>query len=522
MRTRLLVSLALATYCFLNTWVELAEGGNSYYARHDPRTAVVLPVVGCELLVAALILVVWRALRAYKDRPLPHLCSLALCLAPAGITSVALLRASPVDLRPLVRNPLFWPAALIVAVVPMAFALWRPRRASSMVRTLVLYSWPVLIVILVQAGRLGLQHPGRAFDDGPSASTLATTPQVRVIWIVFDELSRKIAFDERPAGLRLPEFDRLRSESFDASAAAPPGAATRICMPSLILGQTVAEANPVGPTELRMRLRNQTAYFTWRDRPNVFDSARALGYNTAVAGWFHPYGRVLNHSLTRCYWVAEWINSGAEEPMRQATLIENMWLRMRLQFATLPLVGHLPGVFPGIYARRAKIERMQYLMTHAMELATDPSMGLVLVHLSVPHPPPIYSRSLDAMAPNRRNSYLDSIALCDKIVGQLRRNMEERGLWEKSAVLVSADHGWRNTWRGNSEWAPEDEALPRKGTMGVPFILKMPGQSAPMSFATPFNTVVTRAVITGILERKLTRADQLPAMLEKENETISQ
>src|SRR2546425_7901138 len=39
-------------------------------------------------------------------------------------------------------------------------------------------------------------------------------------------------------------------------------------------------------------------------RSNLFRRARALGYDTALIGWYHPYCRVLGSDLTRCYWEA--------------------------------------------------------------------------------------------------------------------------------------------------------------------------------------------------------------------------
>ena len=51
MLLRLLVCLSFATFCFLNTWVELASGEGAYLARYDPLPAVVIPVLCLQLLV---------------------------------------------------------------------------------------------------------------------------------------------------------------------------------------------------------------------------------------------------------------------------------------------------------------------------------------------------------------------------------------------------------------------------------------------------------------------------------------
>ncbi len=113
-----------------------------------------------------------------------------------------------------------------------------------------------------------------------------------MVWIIFDELSQTIAFGNRPPGLSLPNLDRLKQESFYATAAEPPAATTLASLPSLIVGQKVLEAASEGPRDLLLKLESKPGAVPWSSLPNVFDSARDLGFNTALVGWYHPYGRV--------------------------------------------------------------------------------------------------------------------------------------------------------------------------------------------------------------------------------------
>jgi hypothetical protein len=508
----LLVCSAFATFCFLNTWVELGEGKASYFARFDPRRTVALPVICCEAILVVPMLTVWGVFRRRRHGALPHILFLGSCAAPVGISSVAMLRLVPFDLVPVVRHRLFWPLALAGLLIPAAWALYRPRSASRAARIILLYSCPVLVVVLVQAARVGLSHPGSEYQDGTFAPKLSTIPPVRVFWVVFDELSEELAFEGRPPNLQLPNFDRLRAESFFATAAEPPGSSTDVCMPSLILGEKVTEANPLGPADQEMRIGQGT--IGWRSRSNVFDTARSMGYNTALVGWFHPYGRLLSQSLTEAYWTASWMSSGVEEPSEPGSLLAGMESRVGLQVASLPLVGHLPGFFPGRWARRARITRLGYLLARAEQVAGDISIGLVLVHLPVPHPPPVYNRDRGAMDPDGKNSYLDSLALADRVLGRLREKIDAAPA--KTVLLVSADHGWRPlAWRGSPEWTPEDESLPREGTLNVPFILHMPGQQSPAVYERPFQTTATRDIVTQILDGRLTEAGQVAASIEQ-------
>jgi membrane-anchored protein YejM (alkaline phosphatase superfamily) len=116
---------------------------------------------------------------------------------------------------------------------------------------------------------------------------------------------------------------------------------------------------------------------------------------------------------------------------------------------------------------------------------------------------------------DKPGSYLDSVALVDRELGMLRRAIEEAGQWDRTAILVSSDHGWRtSTWRGGTTWTAEDEAVAHQDTSGVPFVLKLPGQKTGLAFGKSFNTVLTRQVITAILNGQLSDPAAVPAFIE--------
>lgn len=520
MLRRFATCLAFATWCFLNTWVEFAETDSTYFSRYDPIRAVVIPVVSWEILLAGVLLCGWEFCRrrGFTRWWLLHLLFLASCFVPLGIGAVAAMRAAPFDLIPVVRRPWFWPAVLVVAAVPLGFAVLRPYKASRWMRACFLWSWPVLLIVMIQAGRMTLlRYPAASYQDRALATSLKSSPKrIRVVWIIFDELSQAIAFGKRPDGMQLPNLDHLKAESFYASSARAPANATELSMPSLILGEQVVAVSPRGPDSLYLRANSRKEAFAWSAAPNVFDKARESGFNTAVVGWFHPYCRVLNRSLTKCYWTAGWLNSGIEEPSTPQSLSDAMWYRARLQFATLPLVGHLPGVFPGTCQRQEKILRFSYLLDRALEIVADPAIGLALIHLPIPHPPAINSRYGRGLIAQGRNGYLDSVALVDETLGLLRRRMEQAGFWDATAILLSADHGWRTyLWRGDPDWTADDEAASHDDASGVPFLLKLPGQTSGVFYSKPFRTVVTSRLIAEILSGRLMDPGAIPNAVER-------
>jgi hypothetical protein len=301
---RFMICLAFATWCFLNTWVEYAEGNVAYFVRHEPIRAVVIPIVCLEIILTLGMFSVWEFCRHRRlNRALPlHFLFLALCFLPLGIASIAALRVLPFNVTTMMHNPLFWPGVLIFGVVALGLVCLRPRSASGLMLSILLYSWPVLILVLVQAARgTLLKYPHRSYADGASAVPYDSRPaSTRAVWIIFDELSETIVYGNRPPDLELPNFDKLKEVSFYASSAESPADSTEISMPSLILGEQVLVASPQGPDDLRVRTASHTEPSAWSAMPNVFDTARDLGINTALVGWFHPYGRLINRCLTRC------------------------------------------------------------------------------------------------------------------------------------------------------------------------------------------------------------------------------
>lgn len=106
--------------------------------------------------------------------------------------------------------------------------------------------------------------------------------------------------------------------------------------------------------------------------------------------------------------------------------------------------------------------------------------------------------------------YLDNVALADQSLGAVRRAMEAAGQWDRTAVIISADHGWRTyLWRGDPDWSSGEEAASHGRTMGVPFLVKLPNQTVEFPYESRFDTVLTRRIIEGILAGRLRAAVQL-------------
>src|SRR3954447_7786266 len=129
----------------------------------------------------------------------------------------------------------------VVLAIVAALLLFRPRIYDYCVRiTAVVLAAGGIAVLLVVLPKLVMA----CFSHGPQEQAGFTRPvsnrwrpgQTRVVWIVFDELSYRQAFERPQPGIDLPAFTRLAAESITFSELSPVGYETERILPSLISG----------------------------------------------------------------------------------------------------------------------------------------------------------------------------------------------------------------------------------------------------------------------------------------------
>jgi arylsulfatase A-like enzyme len=320
------------------------------------------------------------------------------------------------------------------------------------------------------------------------------------VWIIFDELDQRLAFEQRPATVAMPEFDKLRGSALYATAAYSPTSGTLSALPSLITGKLVASARPVGPGDLRIMYADpgDTNEVRWSEEPNVFSRARALGIDSALIGWYHPYCRELTRDLTSCWWTA--MPFQADSVGRTTTEAVPKYLRSLFETSLLSPFGQS-------LSTREAAERFQALFAEARRAVANPSFGLVFLHLQVPHAPHAYSRhNRDFTLSNAPvTGYLDSLALADIALGELRHAMEESSLWDSTTVLVSSDHSYRTAV----------SLFNHKIDRRVPFLLKMSGQNSGQVYTQKFNTVVSADLVLSILRNEVTSLEEATARVDR-------
>jgi hypothetical protein len=504
----LAIGLSLANICFLRVWSDMLTYSQSsaFWMKHPPTPveffAAILNVmiVGCVLGLGVNYLRRTLSKRAMLWTRRAFLLSLAIPL-----NAIRTVLANQPYLQDYLRSGLFdlmgqrGVLLLTIGLVLVALILvtfWA-RPLSHIAAGVFLALFPFVPIVLVQAA-LGIsKYNPTPFRDKQLAKALPVKEGApRVIWIIFDETDYRIAFVDRNPTLQLPELDRLRGEALFATHAQPPGPQTPVSMPGYVTGRQVSDSNPIRPDELMLRYKGTETVVPWSEQPNVFQKARQSGFNTAVVGWFHPYCRVINSGLVACDWwqMAMQYNSMGE------TIGELMPNQARSLFETT-----LFSAFGQSLSTQQHVRTYHQMLARARQAVVDRNLGLTLIHLPVPHAPHAYDRSTGQFT--RRNSpieaYVDSLALVDRTVADLRRTMEQAGMWDGTTVLISSDHGYRGA-----------EVLDGKKDSRIPFILKLAGQKQGRDYSPEFNTIVTSDLLLSILRGELQTPEAVSSWLD--------
>lgn len=473
-RREFLICLSLANLCFLGAWQKLGKISHAdilYYRKAPPDweltaalALVVMAVAWAGLLAGRLLLRIGSPGALHVRRFL----FLAGCIAAA----------EGVRAYPLVQKSIAGKFLLAGEIAVLLSAVFWSRIPARAAMAAVFVLWPLYFLLI--GHQLAAILRAENFTDRRHAGPLRkpSTNPVRAVWLIFDEFDQRLAFDRRPARLRLANLDRLRQTSIWGRATTP-GPETITSIPGLLLGRQVLKAHESGSDNLILTLPGGAGMSAWGGAPNLFTRARAKGLRTGVVGWYHPYCRVLGEAADFCHW-EEYLGREAaawDFPFRSLSLLQKTWSVAARQVSMYPAVsGALSAPLPGSleHHRRIATELFQRIRETALEALANPDLDVVFVHWPIPHPPGVLRESLETADPG----YLDNLELTDWTVGEVRETLEARGMWERTLLMVTSDHSLRpELWNSSGFLTEEDMAAAGEQQDAlVPFLLKMPGQ----------------------------------------------
>ncbi len=482
-----IVAVSLANLCFVGVWYRLFSNlAFDFFNSIPVNQPTLLALLANILGLAAVFWLVLRAWRRWQNQwfhLIVHLLFFAVLLATMLVRLQMHMKASLISL-------LQQPAGVFVAAVVVALILWKHRWIARTAAILVAILSPLAIYTLAKIVFLSLGvfvHPPAPPDlFHPAPFRPVREGQPRVVWIIFDEADYRMIFAQRPAGLELPEFDRWLGESLSADNANSPTDSTVTSIPSLILGYRVSKAILTNSDDMAVQFVITNVTYWCSQRSSVFSSAREMGVNTAMVGWYLPYSKLFGKDLNYCSW--------RPFPIYQRTRALTFGAAMHQQIRCL--TGTLQ-------IRQDVVTMYQQSLAESLSLVTNQNYGLIFLHLFPPHYPGIYLRDKDRLTARKMDTvtgYFNNLALADQTLGKLSQALKASGEWDTTWFIVSADHSWRDS-----------RVYDDQRDYRVPFLVNPPGPNGPVVYSGAFNTVATRSLIEAILRGEITNRTEAVA-----------
>ena len=386
------------------------------------------------------------------------------------------------------EETLLFSAMLLVALALLAGLIFFLN--EHLIRA-VLIGLPVGAIILLNviAAVLVLGKTSFVVEKGALATRFAEIPQNRVVWIIFDEADYRLLFENRPDGLVLPNFDKLRRSGLEASQAVPRGRSTIVTIPALIHGRPISSASFQERGLVLTSAETNSAWF-WQDKESIFEELRMKGLNAAALGQeFIPYCRIMHRVLNQCWEMGRNWEPGSDF---FHTRIDDFLLRLA---AYIPVLNR--KLRPELFDSGITYE---HFLSGTLSAISDRTLALTYIHWNVPHTPYIWDRRSKSYinATEKPSRYFDNAAYADMLLGQVVGHISKSGLADRTALIISSDHSWRRSAKQH------DGILDFR----VPFIVNFPGQSRPIDFSEPFDTIVTRKLVAEILKGDVNTAEQ--------------
>lgn len=500
LRRDLLVSLSIANLMFLKLWLKILpyDPGSNFFKPFSPLNTYLAAMLNVVLWGGLLFLLV-RVSR--KRAALFPWIVLAVFLATSltvcyGVGVAFISYAKFVFLFGAHGARGFSVFCWFAGVLLVLLLVRHRQRLARCYAVLPLIFAPYLLVTFGQSC-LALWRLEPAAQFHPHAVTPPRALQnplgTRVVWIIFDETDYRLCFGNRPSFLALPEFDRFRSTALFATRAYSPNDNTQTSLPSLLTGIPLERTVPVGARRLDLVHAGTRARSDFGGADSIFRQVKARGGSTALLGWFIPYGRTMRDlDLCRDYPRYNFYTSDR---------FSDVFLRQQREVVDMRFIP-----FNNTLLADNQMQIVTRMRADVSSVVKENDASFMFLHYSLPHSPNIYDRHTGRLGFNRNKGtgYFDNVALADRCLGELRKSMEDKGVWDSSLVVISSDHHWRtNTYDG------------RLDKQHVPFMVKFPHQARTLTFTGKFNTILTKEMILNVLDKKIESPEEAEKWLDR-------
>lgn len=497
MMKRMAQAWAFAAILLLPNYIDLTSGAGDARMRSPvPLTGVALAHLTDMAIVALIFLGLLSLLRRLAIWPQVGWMLMAI-LPP-------LLLERNLDVIPYDVPGLAVSAAGLVWTGLLVYLVWKQPRFAAQVRNAgssLLAGFAVFALVMTfQLVRATFWRPGPQSFTHPIRAAVPKKP--RLVWILFDELAYQPTFEARDATLKLPNLDRLREESTLYTDMTPIAYRTTRAVPSLMLGQRVTDVEYTAQNQYLVQINDGSKWKPFDRDATLFAMAQREGLTTSIVGWYVAYCPIFLGIATDCYWA----NEDAQDrgpTSTSASFAENVWfpLRILVEKAVAP---RRAWADIAKWDAAGHEEAVKDLAHQALQTVASSQEDIIYLHLPVPHPPAVWDRRTGRYALG--GSYLDSLDLSDRLLGQLLDVLEAQPRWAETMLIVQGDHSWRTQmWRPLPGWSAEDERASHGGRWEPRPVLLIhaAGQESPQAVTTPTSVMYVHDAVANDIQTAL-------------------
>jgi len=335
------------------------------------------------------------------------------------------------------------------------------------------------------------------------AAAWATTPQAPrqhplLVWIIFDELSYDQVFEHRARDLQMPNFDILRSQSTVFTNTQPAGYHTVKIIPSLLTGKIVDGIRYNFHNRLWVHHESRSGWQPIDGAQTVFGDAEKAGWRTAAVGWYNPYCSLYGDAIQNCFWTNHDMFDGLMT--QRARLATNIYTPLKQVVREMKSPARADRDLCTFDVRQ-RYQTETDLQLHALQLLHTDQADFVFLHFAIPHSPNIWSRIHDDYTQYCDSSYLDNLALTDRVLGQVLDTLKASPRWNSTTLIVEGDHSWRiDAWNWLPAWTQEDDAASRGVFDTRPALLvHQAGQTQSQSIGSAWPLIQIHGVVEQVL-----------------------
>jgi hypothetical protein len=394
-------------------------------------------------------------------------------------------------------------AAGLLLILWLALPQFYPRAVRALRFAVMLLGFCIFWMV---PALLVAAHAHQPYDQAAFRKLLPAqpTPHQRIVWLLFDELSYDQAFVHRWPGLSLPNFDNLRARSVTFSEVQPDGFYTEDVIPSLFLGKPIADVRGTPSGWMNYQSQKHGPWQPFDGGRTLFADAQRAGWTTGAIGEYNPYCRVLQDQLDFCRMAMPPL---PDHFSRDKSTLENVIAPLAANWNRARSHGNAQKNA----AAEPTVDAMGTVRAGS-DLIGDTGIDLCFVHLPFPHPPGNYNRRTGKVGPG--GSYIDNLALSDKVLGLLLADIAQNDDADRTTVIVSSDHSWRVwLWRFAYGWSREDEEASRHGQFDPRPVLMVsfPRESSGITDSKPVPLLGMHDLVEGMMSGQIENEQQLEA-----------